>query len=128
VSTETWELQQADDADRPMTPSRPSRGIINGIPLPKAKGPAVGKAQAPVPEAMSDDAAKVIAHLRTHGKNRPADRNALERHMGSMLGRKVAVEASRKIVLELEARKVVTFKGNKIEYKLPRKAHSPSSA
>ena len=102
-----------------------TRRIIDAIPLPKPRGPAGGKSQVPVPDSMSDDAAKVIAHLRTHGKNRPADRNALERHMGSMLGRKIAIEASRKIVSELEARKVVTFKGNKIEYKLPRKTHSP---
>lgn len=117
---------QPDSADRPTTPSRPSRGIINGIPLPKPKAPAASKPQEPVPAAMSDDAAKAVAHLRTHVKNRPADRNALERHMASMLGRKVAIEASRKIVTELEARKVVAFKGNKIEYKLPRKPQSPT--
>ncbi len=119
---------QPDGADRPTTPSRlsrPSRGIINGIPLPKSKGPADDKPQVSVPAAMSDDVAKVVAHLRTHGKNRPADRKALERHMASMLGGKVAIEASRKIVTELEARKVVTFKGNRIEYRLPRKAQSP---
>lgn len=126
-SSTSARAQQSHDADRPMASSRPSRGIIDAIPLPKPKGPAGGKSQVPVPESMSDDAAKAIAHLRTYGKNRPADRNALERHMGSMLGRKIAIEASRKIVSELEARKAVTFKGNKIEYKLPRKAHSPSS-
>lgn len=63
---------------------------------------------------------KVIADLRAHPKNRPADRKALQRHIVSILGNKVTAKVSEAVIKALEQQQIVKFNGSKIEYKVPK--------
>jgi hypothetical protein len=80
------------------------------------------KSAAPLRQTLDpDDRERVIEHLRVNGKNRPGTRKRLERHIGSVLGNDVAIEAVRGLVKELEADGVILITGTKVEYKLPRR-------
>jgi hypothetical protein len=68
----------------------------------------------------SADAGKVVADLRAHPKNRPANRKALQRHVVSILGNKVTSQVAEATIKALEAQQIVRFNGNEIEYKVPK--------
>jgi len=104
---------------------RPSRGLIKAAAHLVPKKAVATKAPATPKPSTADHVEKVVAQLRAHPKNRPGDRKALERHVISMLGNGVTAHTSQAVVNELEQRKVVTFDGKKIVYKLPKVTKSP---
>lgn len=110
--------------DHPPATARPRKGIIKATPI---EATSRSSKTSPVPrESMAaDDVEKVVVELRAHPRNRPGDRRALERHVVSILGNKVTAPVARTVVDELERRKIVTFVGRKVEYRLP-KAKSAS--
>jgi len=64
----------------------------------------------------------VLEHLRTHPTNRPANRDALERHLITVLRGKVALDPVRALIAELERDHVLKISAKKIEYTLPKAA------
>ena len=114
----------------------------SGVAVPLAPSPAVdagAEAKAPTGDRTTpkkvvaalrrsmtaEDVDKVIADLRTHAKNRPTDRKALEHHIVSVLRNKVAIQVSHAVIKELERRAIVLFAGKKIEYKIPKAKKRP---
>lgn len=90
-------------------------------PVPSFAKKAATKTTAPLRNSVAEgDAAKVIAHLRSHPKNRPADRKALQHHIVSILGNKVTAQVSEAVVQALEHQQIVKLNGSKIEYKVPK--------
>ncbi len=89
---------------------------------PLAKPPAATKTPAkkakPAPRdtLAEGDVDKVIAGLRAHPSNRPADRDALQRHIVSLLRNQVTAKVSEAVIKKLEERKVLAFSDNKIDY------------
>lgn len=83
------------------------------------KTPAKKAKPAPRDTLAEGDVDKVIAGLRAQPANRPADRNALQRHIVSLLRNQVTLKLSEAVIKKLEERKVLAFSDNKIEYKLP---------
>jgi hypothetical protein len=81
--------------------------------------PAKKTKAAPRDTLAQGDVEKVIAGLRAHPANRPADRSALERHIVPLLCNQVTLKVSHAVIKKLEERKVITFNGNKIGYTLP---------
>jgi len=67
-----------------------------------------------------EDVEKAITVLRGSPNNRPGDRVAMEHHIMCLLGNKVTMKVVRDVIAELEERKVVTFNGNGVEYKIPK--------
>lgn len=110
----------AADAMSAQAKPRPSRGLIKAAAHLEPKKATGTKAPVTPKPSTADYAAKVVAQLRAHQKNRPGDRKALERHIISMLGNGVTAHTSQAVVNELEQRKVITFDGTKIVYKLPK--------
>ncbi|MGD9602300.1 MAG: PIN domain-containing protein [Gammaproteobacteria bacterium] len=88
--------------------------------LPQTAKPAKKATTPPRTTPAADDAEKVIADLRAHPKNRPADRKALQRHIVSILKNKITPEVSEVLVNALEQQHVVKFNGSKAEYKIPK--------
>lgn len=77
-------------------------------------------AKAPPRDKVTDaDVETVLAGLRNSPRNRPADRNALQRHIVSLLRNEVSSKASDAVIGKLEASKAISFNGKKVEYKLP---------
>lgn len=113
-----------DSTDAPSKP-RPSRGLIKAAPHLEPKKTLPKKAAAALKPPPAEFVYKVIAQLRAHPKNRPGDRKALERHIISMLGNGVTAHTSQAVASELEQRKIVTYDGKKIAYKLPKATKSP---
>lgn len=102
----------AKTATKPKTPPPP--------PKPAAKNTAAKKTKAAPRDTLAQgDVDKVIAGLRAHSANRPAEREALQRHIVSLLRNQVTLQVSEEVIKKLEERKVITFNGNKIEYALP---------
>jgi hypothetical protein len=66
--------------------------------------------------AKSDPWSRVIANLRNHPKNRPNTRDALERHLSTLLGNKATPEEVQALVARLEREGLVKETGGKIEY------------
>lgn len=85
---------------------------------PPPRAPAARKASVapPVPDAKQ----KVIDSLRRMGEKRPTRRKALEHHIESHLGRKLAPDAVPGVIAELERDGVLTFNDKKVDYKLPK--------
>ena len=104
---------------------RPSRGIIPAVSQPApATAPKKKAAAKAAPAARNSvvegDVQTIIAELRTHPKNRPGDRAALERYIVARLGNKITAGAAKAVVLELEKQTVVSFNGTKAAYKVPK--------
>lgn len=104
---------------------RPSRGIIPAHDPAKVKK-AGGTSTTSLRKTLAaNDTETVLTELRAHPRNRPADRKALERYIVARLGNKVTVQVSQAVIKELERQGVVSFKGAKIDYKVP-KAKAPA--
>lgn len=103
----------------------PPRPQPKPAPAPKPPKPVAKKAPAKKPKPaprdtlVNDDVDNVISGLRAHPRNKPADRDALLRHIVPLLRNKVTLKVSEAVVRKLEERKLIAFNGNKIEYKLP---------
>lgn len=89
---------------------------------PPAAPPPKKKAVPPRATLEPGDRERVLEHLRTHPKNRPANRDALERHLITVLRGKVALDPVRALIAELERDHVLKISAKKIEYTLPKAA------
>lgn len=74
----------------------------------------------------AEDVEKVITVLRGGPNNRPAGRTALEHHIMCILGGKVSMEVIQDVIKQLEQRQIVTFNGDEIAYRTPKKRKSSS--
>ncbi len=113
-----------------MSPGQPGKAIPSAAsnpapPIAAPPAPAPGKKAATKPAAVlrdalnGSDAETVIADLRAHAGNRPADRKALQRHIVSILGNKVTPQVAEAAIKVLEGRQIVRFNGSNVEYKVP---------
>jgi len=93
-------------------PAAPKKATASGTAIPP-------KQATPTKKAAVEDAKKVIEHLRKHGKNRPAKRVTLERHILSLLGGETSAAAVQAVVAELERRRVVSFGQKQVKYTIP---------
>ena len=92
-------------------------------PAPAAKVPAAKKASARTPAAprdtlADDDIDKVVAALLSRPRSQPADRDALQRHIVSVLKHKVTAGLGDAVIRQLEQRGLIGFSGNKVQYAL----------
>jgi len=76
------------------------------------------KKSAPAKKPGAEVIEKVVEHLRTHPKNRPAKRETLERHIPSLLGGKASNATVEGVIGELVRLKIVAFKDKKVSYSL----------
>jgi PIN domain-containing protein len=105
---------------RPAKPAPTAAAIVEPQnAAPKAK--IAKKAKATSSEKLGpDDLKKVAENLRTHTKNRPVKRDALERHVTTVLGGKVTQDSVRELVAELERGGLIEIGEKQIKYKLPK--------
>ena len=76
------------------------------------------KKQTPAMKPAAEVIEKVIEHLRTHPKNRPAKRVTLERHILCLLGGKTSSATVQGVIAELVRLKQVAFNDKKVSYAL----------
>lgn len=100
-------------ASRPTAPAPQPKPAAKKAPSKKAK-------PAPRDTLAHDDVDKVMAGLRARPANRPADREALRRHIVPLLRNQVSLKVSDAVIKKLQERQVISFDGNKIEYRLPK--------
>jgi 3-methyladenine DNA glycosylase/8-oxoguanine DNA glycosylase len=87
--------------------------------------PAKPTAKKAAKTVSADEAfAKLVDHLRAHPNNRPTTRKALERHIPSVVGLKVAVDVARALISRLESAGVATISDKAIQYKIPKRKKS----
>jgi PIN domain len=84
-------------------------------------GKKVAKAVAPSPQkaAKPDPWIRTLTNLRDHPNNRPTTIEALERHLGTMLGSGTTKAVVKKVYERLVREGVIVTNGNKIEYRIP---------
>ena len=84
-------------------------------------GKKVAKTVAPSPQktAKPDPWTRTLANLRDHPNNRPTTIEALERHLGTMLGSGTTEAVVKKVYERLVREGVVVPNGKKIEYRIP---------
>jgi hypothetical protein len=86
-----------------------------------AKAPATRKSAAALRNTLADsDVDTVIAALRARATHRPADREALRRHIVSVLRHQVTTDVSDAVIDALQARELISFAGHKVRYSLPK--------
>jgi len=86
-------------------------------PVPTLAAP-TPKKSAPAQKPGAEVIEKVVEHLRTHPKNRPAKRETLERHIPSLLGGKASNATAQGVIAELVRLKIVAFNDKKVSYAL----------
>lgn len=92
-----------------------SKALAN---LPVRK-PAKSPAPAPPKAAKLEPYQRTVRHLQDHPKNRPSKLAALERHLGTFLGKGTTQQAVKKVIDKLQADGVIAVTGGKIAYNLP---------
>lgn len=102
------------------TPAIGTPDTLAPPPGPSAKRASAKTAKpAPRDTLSHSDVDTVVAGLRARPANRPADREALRRHILPLLRNQVTLKVSDAVIKKLEQRKLIAFDGNKIEYDLP---------
>jgi hypothetical protein len=99
---------RAAKAATPKTPAAP--------PVKKAVKSA---ASTPPKAAKPDPYQRTLTHLQDHPNNRPFKTAALERHLGTFLGKGTTQQAVKKVIDKLQTEGVVVVNGDKIAYNLP---------
>jgi hypothetical protein len=88
----------------------------------RAAKAAISKKTSAAPPAKtsvkSDSYQRTLTHLQDHPNNRPSKTAALERHLGTFLGKGTTQQAVRKVIDKLQAEGVVVVNGDKIAYNL----------
>ena len=115
-------------SDEHQSPPPPAKGPVAAAKVepkkaaPKVKAAKPAKATKAASGKETDPVAleKVIAHLRDHAKGRPTKRDALERHVATILGGKVAPDSVCSLVADLERAGVVDISDKQVTYKLPK--------
>lgn len=98
---------RAAKAATPKTPaSQPARK--------PAKPPASVQPRAAKPNPYQ----RTLTHLQDHPNNRPSTHAALERHLGTFLGKGTTQHAVRNVIDKLQAEGVIDVNGDKIAYNL----------
>jgi hypothetical protein len=105
--------------------SAASNAKSEGVPvdLPAAAPRITVKADAPVAltkKLEPDFRRKVIDNLRAHPENRPSSREALERHVATMLGKRSLPRTAQELVAGLARDGVVTISDRGIDYAIPK--------
>ncbi len=111
--------------DEHPSPPTPAKGPVAAAEVEPKKAAAKVKAAKPAKAASGKETdplalEKVIAHLRDHAKGRPTKRDALERHVATILGGKVAPDSVCSLVAGLERAGIVDISDKQVTYKLPK--------
>lgn len=89
-------------------------------PAPAKKAAARKAAERPRDALTDDDVDRVVAALRAHPRSRPADRDALQRNVVSVLKHKVTPEVADAVIRELAQQGLITLSGHKVRYEIPK--------
>jgi len=109
-----------DSVEKAAAPAKPRAAKATTPKIPAAPSAKKGaKPAAPIPPkaAKPDPYQRTLTHLQDHPNNRPSKTAALERHLGTFLGKGTTQQAVKKVIDKLQAEGVVMVNGDKITYK-----------
>jgi hypothetical protein len=104
------------------SPSAPPPPTAPASPRPPSSKSPPETTATPTNGPVPDPRSKILDNLRAHPRNRPATRDALVRHVGTLLGNKPTPKAVEALIAALERDGIVAVANKKIEYSIPKTA------